>query len=497
MNDRLWDGADRAPVGSRYDAARAADAIAAVRELNWRQFVHLVAEAYRAHGYEATVTGDRSDNGIDLVLRKAGRTFLVQCKQWRSYSVDREAVRSLYGRVTAQQASGGLLLLTGSVQPDAQAFAAWAGIELVDGPAIHDLLYRGRLPGATRATGRAARSRSGARRQAASNAASRRSGEPAPTPSYAAQAEAFAAHLRPVAPKSRPWARALAGLGSVAVLVAAIGFAAGGMGLLPTAGPRIAAPADRASQLPSAGPVLELGGRPVGIAVDSDAQRGYVTDFDAGEVVMVDLATMTRVGKLHAPGRPLAIALDPDEQVVWVADFNGARVVAVDVDTGQQMAAVDVAKQPDYLAIDPARDRLYVSSRSTTELQVINTKSGKRLKPYRTTGSAALAMDGDNKRLYVSERETGRVEVYDFETKKWQTSTTCETVVTGMAVDGEQQRLYTIGDEDWVDEADLVARVQHRHQVNSPVRAIAIDRHRSLGYVLDPESGTLRSFSLK
>ena len=282
-------------------------------------------------------------------------------------------------------------------------------------------------------------------------------------------------------------------------MVIVAGVVAGGMGLLPlpAANPGIVAPADRASQSPVTEAALELGGRPIGIAVDSDAQRGYVTDFDAGEVVIVDLATMTRVGKLHAPGRPHAIAVDPGEQVVWVADFNGARVVAVDVDTGQQVAAVDVAKQPDHLAIDPARNRLYVSSRSTTELQVINTKSGKRLKPYRTSGSAALAVDDDNKRLYVSERETGRIEVYDFETKKWESSTNCETAVTGMAVDGERQRLYTIGDGDWVEEADLVARVQHRHQVNSPVRAIAIDRHRGLGYVLDPESGTLRRFSLE
>ena len=210
---------------------------------------------------------------------------------------------------------------------------------------------------------------------------------------------------------------------------------------------------------------------------------------------MIDLTTMTKVGKLHAHGGPNAIAVDPEKQVLWLTDFTGARVVAVDIETGQEVASVAVAKQPDYLAIDPARNRLYVSSRSTTDLQVINTKSAKKLKPYRTAGSAALAVDSDNRLLYVSERETGRIEVYDFETKEWETATACEVAITGMAVDGERQRLYTIGDRDWVEEADLVARVKDRHELDVPARAIAIDGDR--GYVLDPESATLRSFPLE
>ena len=210
MNDGRQRRPDRTPAGSRRDAARLAEAIAAVRQLDWRQFVHLVAEAYRAHGYEATVTGDRSDHGIDLVLRKADRTFLVQCKQWRSYTVDRETVRALYGRVMAQQASGGVLLVTGSVLPDAQAFADWAGLQVVDGPAIHDLLYRGRLPKSVRS-------------------APPQPAEPTAPGTHASQAD----HLRSDKRRRSPWVPALAGLAAVTVIVTGIGFAASGMGLLP------------------------------------------------------------------------------------------------------------------------------------------------------------------------------------------------------------------------------------------------------------------------
>lgn len=474
MNDERRRRPGRASAGSRRDRARVAEAVAAVRELDWRQFVHLVAEAYRAHGYEATVTGDRSDHGIDLVLHKADRTLLVQCKQWRSYAIDREAVRALYGRVMAQRASGGVLLVTGSVLPDAQAFADWAGLQVVDGPAIHDLLYRGRLPKSVRPD-------------------APRTDEPAPAGSHAAQSNAFAAHLAPAERRKSGWLPTFAGLAAVAAIITGIGFVASGMGVLPwpTTHPGAAAPADWASS----DAVLQLGGRPVAIAIDGAAKRGYVADFDAGKVVMIDLGTMTKAGKLHAHGGPNAIAVDPDRQVLWLTDFNGARVVAVDIDTGQEVASVKVAKQPDHLAIDADRTRLYVSSRSTTDLQVIDTKSAKKLKPYRTAGSAALAIDSDNRLLYVSERDTGRIQVYDFETKQWDASTSCDATVTGMAVDGARQRLYTIGDSDWVEEADLVARVKNRHQLDVPARAIAIDGDR--GYVLDPESATLRSFPLR
>mgnify|MGYP001229116022 FL=1 len=49
------------------DTQRSLDTI---RDLHWRNFEELVAEAYRRHGYRVTEGGYGADGGIDLVLRK-------------------------------------------------------------------------------------------------------------------------------------------------------------------------------------------------------------------------------------------------------------------------------------------------------------------------------------------------------------------------------------------------------------------------------------------
>lgn len=66
--------------------------------ISWRQFEMLVGEAFRRQGYTVHETGlGGADGGIDLLLKKAGSTTLVQCKQWRSRQVNVNVVREMYG----------------------------------------------------------------------------------------------------------------------------------------------------------------------------------------------------------------------------------------------------------------------------------------------------------------------------------------------------------------------------------------------------------------
>ena len=49
-----------------------------LRAVAWKDFEFLVAEAYRRQGYAVDFSlGKGADGGVDLVLRKAGRTSLV------------------------------------------------------------------------------------------------------------------------------------------------------------------------------------------------------------------------------------------------------------------------------------------------------------------------------------------------------------------------------------------------------------------------------------
>jgi restriction system protein len=108
-----------------------------LRNTPWKQFEFLVAEAYRRHGYQVEYSlGRGADGGVDLTLRKDGRTLLVQCKQWKVFSVGAPVVREMFGLMTAEKADQAIIVTTGNFTRDAQDFAAAKPILLVDGPQL-------------------------------------------------------------------------------------------------------------------------------------------------------------------------------------------------------------------------------------------------------------------------------------------------------------------------------------------------------------------------
>lgn len=107
---------------------------AAVNRMSWQQFERLVGEGFRQQGFAVTERGQRGpDGGVDLELRRAGETFLVQCKQWRAQRVGVEIVRELYGVMAAEGATGGYVVTSGRFTSEAMAFAEGRNIRLVDG----------------------------------------------------------------------------------------------------------------------------------------------------------------------------------------------------------------------------------------------------------------------------------------------------------------------------------------------------------------------------
>ncbi|MBU2977092.1 DUF2034 domain-containing protein [Alteromonas sp. C1M14] len=110
--------------------------IQSVRELHWRNFEELVAEAYRRQGYSVTEGGYGADGGIDLELRKGDLLTLVQCKRWKTQKVGVNVVREMFGVLTAHQANHFIIISSGTFTQQAIDFAAGKSIELIDGPKL-------------------------------------------------------------------------------------------------------------------------------------------------------------------------------------------------------------------------------------------------------------------------------------------------------------------------------------------------------------------------
>ncbi len=115
--------------------------IKSIKDLSWKDFELLLAEAYRRKDYavDENVSAG-ADGGVDIRLRKDGKKTLVQCKNWRAKSVGVTVVRELYGIVTAEGADSGIVVCSGYYTAEANKFAASTSIHLVDADELVSLI---------------------------------------------------------------------------------------------------------------------------------------------------------------------------------------------------------------------------------------------------------------------------------------------------------------------------------------------------------------------
>lgn len=137
-----WRRHQRKTLADNVAAAKSADAL---EGMSWRDFELLVGEGFRRKGFHVEELGGAgADGGVDLVLRKGGEKYLVQCKQWRAYKITVQVVRELYGVMAASGAAGGFVVTSGRFTADAREFAKGRNVELMDGDALFALIRSAR-----------------------------------------------------------------------------------------------------------------------------------------------------------------------------------------------------------------------------------------------------------------------------------------------------------------------------------------------------------------
>ena len=120
--------------------------LANVRNLPWQHFQMLAGEAFRRRGFTVETTGRCIDSVIDLVLRKEERKLLVQCSHRKVFKVGARHLRQLHGVMAARNASGAYFLSSSAYTEDARSFARERGIELIDGPALQQMIFDAQSP---------------------------------------------------------------------------------------------------------------------------------------------------------------------------------------------------------------------------------------------------------------------------------------------------------------------------------------------------------------
>lgn len=109
------------------------------KKLDGRKFEKIVALIYKNLGYKTKIIGGAGDRGIDIVIKKDNKNWLIQCKQMEVVSP--KYVREFYGSVVDHLREGerGLLVTTGDFTAEGKEFAKDKPIELIDGLKLEKL----------------------------------------------------------------------------------------------------------------------------------------------------------------------------------------------------------------------------------------------------------------------------------------------------------------------------------------------------------------------
>jgi pSer/pThr/pTyr-binding forkhead associated (FHA) protein len=157
VGDRIAFGRTRFVL--RNEGGRSQSVLDKIVSLRPYEFEKLTEQLFGKLGFDATVTKQTGDGGVDVEAIHKGVIFrgryLLQCKRYRSHKVTRPEVQAFHGRLAREPRARGIFITTSSFTRGAQKEAELTGINLINGQELESLVVRHSLlapsPGAPKA----------------------------------------------------------------------------------------------------------------------------------------------------------------------------------------------------------------------------------------------------------------------------------------------------------------------------------------------------------
>jgi len=151
---------------------------------------------------------------------------------------------------------------------------------------------------------------------------------------------------------------------------------------------------------------------PRGIAIDSLAQRAYLTTED--ELAIIDLEESKLVTTVSLGADPQGVAVNPFTGRAYVALSGESSLSVVDGLEGRVLAVITGLKRPRGVAVNPTTDRVYVTDTGADRLIVIDGTNNETLVRL-PVGSYpdAVAVDPEANRIYVANAGDGSLWILD------------------------------------------------------------------------------------
>jgi len=157
-----------------------------------------------------------------------------------------------------------------------------------------------------------------------------------------------------------------------------------------------------------------------GIVVLNDLGRGFITDGDAGQVVIFDLKTFKKVGEVKADADADSIIYDSVSKRIFVFNGRPKSSTVIDPVKGTVIATIPLGGAPEQAVAD-GKGVIYDNLEDTNEVVAIDSRTLKIKSRWPVAPSGqpvAIAMDRQHRRLFISGRNPKLLVVMDADTGK-------------------------------------------------------------------------------
>jgi YVTN family beta-propeller protein len=140
-----------------------------------------------------------------------------------------------------------------------------------------------------------------------------------------------------------------------------------------------------------------------GVAIASEAGRGYISAGKADSAIAFDLKTLKPLGEIKVGKKPDAIIYEPATKRIYVMNGDSDSITAINAADGSVAGTIDLGGGPEF-AVSDGKGNVYVNLEEKNETLHIDANSLKvkdrfPLAPCATP--TALAFDIANRRLFV------------------------------------------------------------------------------------------------
>ena len=159
---------------------------------------------------------------------------------------------------------------------------------------------------------------------------------------------------------------------------------------------------------------IPVGPLPCAIDFSPSGNRIYTTSSANDQLIAVDPASRTVLGRAKTGSEPIAVRATPDNNKVVVLNRRSSTLSIHDAPTLQQLASVPVIAQPDQVAVLPDSSLAFVTSRLENRLSVVDLNRALLVTNLELAGKPTdMLFKPDGGELYVIAPESHGLQIID------------------------------------------------------------------------------------